>query len=197
MILLFQFLLAAVLCTGVSAKEKRFDAEITDKVFLDIQIGDRRVRRITIGLFGKEVPKTVENFKQLCNHTQGYGYRNSIFHRVIKKFMIQGGDFTHNDGTGGYSIYGESFKDENFNISHFKGCLSMANAGANTNGSQFIIATTETYWLNGQHVVFGKVLEGFGLVKDIARLKTLPGDRPEDEDARIVDCGILEEGLRS
>merc|ERR1711963_207970 len=176
------------------AKDAPKGPKVTDVVFFDITIGGEKAGRIEIGLFGKTVPKTVKNFKSLAEGFELNGetltYKGSSFHRVIKDFMIQGGDFTRHDGTGGKSIYGEKFADENFKIKHHgSGWLSMANAGKDTNGSQFI-TTKKTAWLDGRHVVFGKIVKGMKVVRKIESSKTDGRDKPEKK-VVIADCGIV------
>ncbi|GAA2436830.1 peptidylprolyl isomerase [Streptomyces sp. NPDC007076] len=165
---------------------------MTSKVYFDITINDEPAGRITFKLFDDVVPKTAENFRQLATGEKGFGYKGSSFHRIIPEFMLQGGDFTRGDGTGGQSIYGAKFPDENFKLSHTKpGQLSMANSGPHSNGSQFFITTIVTSWLDGKHVVFGEVddEDSMKLVKKIEALGSQSG-RPQAK-ITIADSGTV------
>jgi len=160
------------------------------KVFFDIAAGDTKLGRIVMTLRADVVPKTAENFRALCTGEKGFGYKGSTFHRVIPNFMCQGGDFTRHNGTGGKSIYGEKFADENFILKHDKvGLLSMANAGPNTNGSQFFLTTSVTDWLNGKHVVFGEVTEGYEIVKKVESYGSQSGKTSKK--ITVENCGQL------
>ncbi|KAL7669859.1 hypothetical protein ACOME3_004806 [Neoechinorhynchus agilis] len=160
------------------------------RCFFDVSINGSPSGRIVMELRSDVVPKTAENFRALCTGEKGFGYKGSSFHRVIPQFMLQGGDFTKHNGTGGKSIYGNKFEDENFNLKHTeKYLLSMANAGPNTNGSQFFITTALTSWLDGKHVVFGKVVEGTNVVDQIEAVGSQSGTTSKK--VTITDCGQL------
>ena len=178
------------------------NARMASKVFFDVKIGGAEPERINFELYDEVTPKTAENFRALCTGEKGTGnqglplhYKGSTFHRVIPGFMCQGGDFTNHNGTGGESIYGEKFADENFEKKHTKpGLLSMANAGPNTNGSQFFITTAETSWLDGNHVVFGEVVSDDGSMDTLRAVEAVGSNSgATSQPVVIVDCGEIAE----
>ncbi|XP_071959674.1 peptidyl-prolyl cis-trans isomerase B-like isoform X2 [Antedon mediterranea] len=190
---LFSISFCCLAFVTAESSDENVETLVTKKVFFDMSVGGDEIGRVVIGLFGEIVPKTVENFAALATKRGAKeGYKGSKFHRIIKNFMIQGGDFTHGNGYGGKSIYGHKFADENFDLKHYgAGWVSMANSGPNTNGSQFFITTVKTSWLDGKHVVFGKIIDGMDLVKKIENIKTDSSDKPY-KDVLVSDCGVLE-----
>lgn len=195
--MLSSLLITLVVLIAVAYAVDSDSATITSKVFFDIEADGEAMGRVTFGLFGDVVPQTAENFRALCTGEKGVGksgkplhYKGAPFHRVIPDFMLQGGDITHGNGRGGESIYGTRFKDENFKIKHSTpGLLSMANAGPNTQSSQFFITTVVTSWLDGKHVVFGKVVDGMDVVKAVESLGS--GSGTTKKNIVIADSGEL------
>ena len=182
---------------NIDDKKKDIDVNNTNlQPYFDINIDNVPAGRVIFQLFDDETPKTCKNFRYLCSkgliNKDKPEYQDTIFHRVIKDFMIQGGDVTNGDGTGGFSIYGEKFNDENFNLTHNQpGLLSMANAGPNTNNSQFFILLKEAPWLDNKHVVFGIVSSGFNVIKQIEALEMDGNDKPL-KNVYITKCGLLD-----
>jgi peptidyl-prolyl isomerase F (cyclophilin D) len=188
--MLTRLFLIGIVALAVGKASQGAEQKKLPRCFLDVTADGKKLGRIVIELRADVVPKTAENFRALCTGEKGFGYKGSPFHRVIQDFMCQGGDFTRQNGTGGKSIYGEKFADENFTLKHTgPGVLSMANAGPNTNGSQFFLCTVKTPWLDGKHVVFGQVVEGMDVVKKIESL----GSQSGQTSAKIIvaDCGEL------
>jgi peptidyl-prolyl cis-trans isomerase A (cyclophilin A)/peptidyl-prolyl isomerase F (cyclophilin D) len=171
-------------------KSRPTEAEVTTTVFFDMEIGGQPAGRVEFGLYGGVVPKTAENFRALCTGEKGFGYAGSPFHRIIPGFMCQGGDFTNENGTGGKSIYGNKFEDENFEIGHGgPGTLSMANAGPNTNGSQFFVCVADTSFLDGKHCVFGKVTSGMDVIQKMEAVGSQSGQTRQP--VRVAASGEL------
>ena len=174
--------------TTDEAVESEAKRRAKPRCYLDIKIGSESAGRIVVELESDIVPRTAENFRALCTGEKGMGYKGCPFHRIVPQFMCQGGDFTNRNGTGGRSIYGNKFDDESFDLKHRgPGTLSMANSGPNTNGSQFFICLDKTDWLNGKHVVFGRVVEGLEVVRKMEECGTQSGKTSRE--VVIFDCG--------
>ncbi|EDO08646.1 peptidyl-prolyl isomerase cyclophilin family protein [Babesia bovis T2Bo] len=185
------FTIAATLVISIVAAESEFT--FTHKVTMNIAKNGENIGQLILGLYGDETPKTVANFVSMCEgHSVNgriYSYKGSVFHRIIPNFMIQGGDIVNGNGTGSVSIYGERFADENFNIKHgAPGALSMANAGPNTNGSQFFITTVQTPWLDGRHVVFGRLMDGWTTLQEMESEGTPSGSTRSK--MTIAECTV-------
>lgn len=186
------FVIVVVLFVGKWTLSAGSDTLVTSKVFMDLSIGGKPIGRVVIGLFGRTSPLTVNNFETIAaGSVDGLTYKGAAFHRVIKGFMMQGGDILQGDGRGSISIYGDRFDDENFIVKHYgPGWVSMANAGRDTNGSQFYISFRVCHWLDTTHTTFGKVLEGMGVVRQVEQVATGTNDRPT-ETVKIDDCGVI------
>ncbi|CAN1307652.1 Peptidyl-prolyl cis-trans isomerase CYP21-1 [Linum perenne] len=200
-VLLLSFCSSCSLDLGLCSVEEKAEKEyeITHRVYLDIDIDEQRLGRIVIGLYGQVVPKTVENFRALCTGEKGRSttsgkplhYKGTSFHRIVSGFVIQGGDIVHGNGKGTDSIYGGTFPDENFEIKHsHAGVVSMANSGPDSNGSQFFITTIKSSWLDGDHVVFGKVIQGMDYVYAIEGGAGAYSGKPRKK-VVIADCGEI------
>ena len=185
---MLKYLTLTLIILTIKTYKDPYKTKVTKIIALSIKVGDDYYNKpVVIGLFGEETPLTVRNFYEIClSKNPSLSYTNSKFHRIIPNFMIQGGDFTHGDGTGGKSIYGETFPDENFIVGHDVGVLSMANAGRDTNGSQFFVTTSKAQSLNGKHTVFGVVMQGMEVVYDMEKYGSEGGETSRD--VVIADC---------